>query len=191
MNFFRPFLTCKNAMICEHANLEKPLEFSTKIAQACRYILHVLHVRDMGSHIGLRMAPKRFFPRLHTLGITFYRWSALMQRLHCPINSFLHFLTLMENMPNIPLMNNIWGDFAHCTPDRFPSIGNDHTPPQPVISHLQQQNAPTLPIYGYWGTTGIDERCLCVYDIQIGFRSLIAILFINGEISPIFRNMLI
>src|SRR5438046_347115 len=75
MNFFRPFLTWKNAMICEHDNLEQLLEFRTKIAQAGRYILHMLHVRGMRSHIGLRIATQRFFPCLHTLGIAFYRWS--------------------------------------------------------------------------------------------------------------------
>src|SRR5437667_10582970 len=40
-------------------------------------------------------------------------------------------------------------------------------------------------------TTGIDEGCMGVHDIQIGFCSLIAILFINGEISPPFGKMLI
>src|SRR6266480_344543 len=30
MNFSRPFLTCKNTMICEHDNLEQPLEGSHK-----------------------------------------------------------------------------------------------------------------------------------------------------------------
>src|SRR5436190_17598164 len=41
-------------------------------------------------------------------------------------------------MPNIPLMNGIRGDFAHCTPDRFPSIGNNHTKLELVIFHLPQ-----------------------------------------------------
>src|SRR2546421_11938742 len=191
MNVFRPFLACQNAMICEHDNLEQPLEFSPKIAQACRYILHLLHVRSMRSHICLRIAAQRFFPCLHTLGIAFYRWSTLMQCFYSPINSFLHFLPLVENMPNIPLMKGIRGDFAHCTPDRFPSIGNDHTKRMPVIFHLQQQDAPALPVHGHWGTACMDKRCMGVHDIQIGFSWAMAIWLINGQISHPFRNLLI
>src|SRR6266550_9189852 len=147
-------------------------EFVCKILQACYQILHLLHVQCMGYHIRFGIPAQRFFPRCDALGLLFYLWCLFMQLINCPLNSPLHFLALMEDMPNIPLMNTLRSDFTYSFTYRFPSIRDGDVPLYSLVLQSQEKDGPTLPIYCYWWCADQHVATVRIHDIQIGFSSL-------------------
>src|SRR5437016_10333979 len=154
-------------------------EFVCQILQACRQIFHLLHVGGMGSHIRFGIPAQRFFPRRDALRLIFYLWCLFMQLIDCPFNSPLHFLALMQDMPNIPLMNTPRSDFTDSFSYRLPSIRDGSVPFYSLVLQRQEKKRPALPIHGYWWCADQHIATVRIHDIQIGFSSLAGILLIE------------
>src|SRR2546421_6639062 len=126
------------------------VDFVCQLLQVCCQILHLLHVPAWGCHIRFWVPAQCFFPRRDALGLLFYLWYLFIQLIDCSLNSPLHFLAFMQDMPNIPLMNTLRSDFTDSFTYRFPSIRDCYVPLYSLVLQRHEKNGPAFSIHCYW-----------------------------------------
>ena len=106
---------------------------------------------------------------------------ALLFFLHHPLQTRLHLCGQVQHMPHIPLVRA----------DRFggaQSLGNGSTAiadrprtVHPLFLQIPQRQCPTFPVHGHRRQRCPHLRTTDIDDIEIGFPSFAAVLFIQGQ----------
>src|SRR5450759_788160 len=164
-----------------HDHLQQGVQFLTEIAHSISNIAHLSKARLLLSQSGFGTPSSSSSPVCERVGLPLDSEQPILFCLHGSIQTPLDLSSHMEEMPDISLVLLFPLNLTHGFLDSSASITDGAQTADPLFLHIPEQQRPTFSINLHWGHGGPHLPAVDINHIQIGFSTLAAVLFIQGQ----------